>query len=184
MESSVLQYGAAANDVAFYRLADAMFIKAECLLRLGRDKQQAADLVSAVRARSFDNSAQALRTVADLEGGSVYEYGYRENTRTGYTHSGGFAPVGEPFYTEITNEGGADIVLGGLLDDLGWEFVGEHHRRQDLIRFKLTDGRNVFNGKSWFCKRATTETHWDYFPIPKPARDANINLVQTAGYQD
>ena len=34
----------------------------------------------------------------------------------------------------ITEEGGDDIELGGLLDELAWEFVAEHHRRQDLIR--------------------------------------------------
>ena len=184
-------FGAGANDVAFYRLADAMFIKAECLLRLGRDKQTAADLVSQVRARSFESPAQALRTVADLEGGSRYPYGFRENTRDTWLYAPytNLTPAGVPtppmdFYTEYTFEGGDDIILGGLLDDLGWEFVGEHHRRQDLIRFKMTDGRNVFNGKSWFCKRATTETYWDYFPIPQPAREANIKLFQTEGYQE
>ena len=53
-----------------------MFIKAECLLRLDQDKQTAADLVSEVRERSFPgNPAKAIRTVADLEGGSVYDYG-------------------------------------------------------------------------------------------------------------
>ena len=56
----------------------------------------------------------------------------------------------------FTHEGGDDIELGGLLDDLAWEFVGEHHRRQDLIRFRLKDGsRNIFNGKSRFCYDAT-----------------------------
>ena len=48
----------------------------------------------------------------------------------------------------------------------------------------MADGRNVFNGKSWFCKDATTETHWNYFPIPKDARDANQSLVQNQGYTD
>jgi hypothetical protein len=47
----------------------------------------------------------------------------------------------------------------------------------------MTDGRNVFNGKSWFCKDATDETHWDYFPIPKSALDANITLEQNEGYE-
>jgi hypothetical protein len=46
----------------------------------------------------------------------------------------------------------------------------------------MTDGRNVFNGKSWFCKNATAETHWNYFPIPKLAMDANISLQQNQGY--
>lgn len=170
-------YGTYGNDVAFFRLADAMFIKAECLLRLGRDEQTAADLITEVRKRSFDSAAKAVRTVAELKGGSKYDYGHREYTSEGYANW-------DPSSYISTVEGGADIEFGGLLDDLAWEFVGEHHRRQDLIRFKMTDGRNVFNGKSWFCKDATTQTHWDYFPIPKGAMDANISLVQNEGYSD
>lgn len=166
--------GTYGNDVPFFRYADALFIKAECLLRLGRDKQTAADLITEVRKRSFPNSAvKATRTVADLEGGSVYDYGHREYTSEGYNNW-------ETYVS--TTEGGADIILGGLLDDLAWEFVGEHHRRQDLIRFKMKDGRSVFNGKSWFCKDATTEEHWNVYPIPKGAMDANISLKQNDGY--
>lgn len=168
--------GTYGNDVAFFRLADAMFIKAECLLRLGRDEQTAADLISQVRARSFDSAAKATRTVEQLKGGSRYDYGHREYTSEGFANW-------DPASYKATNEGGADIALGGLLDDLAWEFVGEHHRRQDLVRFKMADGRSVFNGKSWFCKDATTETHWNYFPIPKSAIDANISLVQNPGYE-
>ncbi len=81
-------------------------------------------------------------------------------------------------------EGGDDVEFGGLLDDLAWEFVGEHHRRQDLVRFKMTDGRSVFNGKSWFCKDATEDSYWNVFPIPESALDANISLVQNTGYND
>jgi len=168
--------GTYGNDVAFFRLADAYFIKAECLLRLGRDKETAAQLISDVRKRSFPNaSAKATRTVASLEGGSRYPYGHREYTCEGYANW-------DPSSYITTSEGGTDILLGGLLDDLAWEFVGEHHRRQDLIRFKMSDGRNVFNGKSWFCKDATTSTHWNYFAIPKEALDANITLKQNQGY--
>ena len=167
--------GTSGDDVAFFRLADAMFIKAECLLRLVRDEQTAADLVTEVRKRSFDSAAKAIRTVAQLKGGSHYDYGHREYNCEGFANW-------DPAKYKTTSEGGADIQLGGLLDDLAWEFVGEHHRRQDLVRFKMADGRNVFNGKSWFCKDATTQTYWDYFPIPKSALDANISLKQNKGY--
>ncbi len=167
--------GTYGNDVAFFRLADAMFMKAECLLRLGRDEQTAANLVTEVRTRNFENASDATRTVAQLKGGSIYDYGHREYTCEGYSNWDRASYIS-------TQEGGADIILGGLLDDLAWEFVGEHHRRQDLIRFKMSDGRNVFNGKSWFCKDATNETHWDYFPIPKSFMDSNISLVQNEGY--
>ncbi|HBB91839.1 MAG: hypothetical protein A2X22_07975 [Bacteroidetes bacterium GWF2_49_14] len=168
--------GTYGNDVCFYRLADAMFIKAECLLRLGRDQQVAADLVSEVRERSFPGKeAKARRTVSDLEGGSCYDYGLRETRADGQEVS--------------TFEGGDDIELGGLLDDLAWEFVGEHHRRQDLIRFRLRDGsRNVFNGKSRFCYDARSvpssdDTKKNLYPIYQNFLDANINLKQNSGYE-
>lgn len=168
--------GTYGNDVAFFRYADALFIKAECLLRLGQDEEEAANLVNQVRARAFkENAVKAVRTVAQLKGGSVYNYGHREYTCEGYANWDNASYIS-------TTEGGSDIQLGGLLDDLAWEFVGEHHRRQDLIRFTMADGRNVFNGKSWFCKDATTETHWNYFPLPKAAMDANISLTQNEGY--
>ncbi len=165
--------GTYGNDVAFFRLADAMFIKAECLLRLGREEETAANLISTIRQRSFKLASKAKRTVTDLKGGSKYDYGHREYTSEGFANW-------ETFIS--TSEGGTDIEFGGLLDDLAWEFAGEHHRRQDLIRFKMADGRNVFNGKSWFCKDATNETHWDYFPIPRTVMDANISLKQNEGY--
>jgi len=168
-------FGTYGNDLCYFRLADAMFIKAECLLRLGRDEQTAADLITEVRMRSFDSPEKARRTIEDLKGGSVYDYGHREYTCVG-------AANWDPASFIATYEGGDDIILGGLLDDLAWEFVGEHHRRQDLIRFRMTDGRNVFNGKSWFCKDATHETHWDYFPISRQALQANILLEQSEGY--
>lgn len=168
-------FGTAADDIPIFRLADAMFIKAECLLRLGRDEQVAADLVTEVRKRSFDDSSKATRTAAQLKGASVYNYGHREYTCEGFANW-------DPASYISTVEGGANIELGGLLDDLAWEFAGEAHRRQDLIRFKMTDGRSVYNGKSWFCKDATTESHWNYFPIPEAMLRANINLKQNQGY--
>ena len=139
----------------------------------------AAQLVTQVRQRSFGaNVAKATRTVADLEGGSVYQYGHDEYTvpedaTSGYTD----------WSTHVTTfEGGSDIELGGLLDDLGWEFCCELHRRQDLIRFKMKDGRSVWNGKSWFCKDATSETTYTIFSIPNEAMKANISLKQNPGY--
>lgn len=165
-------WGTSYDDVPFFRYADALMIKAECLLRLGQNEQEAADLVTAVRARNFSNPADAVRTVAQLKGGSCYNYGYQEtDPNTGESIS--------------TTEGGADIQLGGLLDELAWEFVGEHHRRQDLIRFTMTNGMNVYNGKSWFCKSALTDPndhHLDIFPIGIDFLDGNPNLKQNPGY--
>ena len=173
------------DDVPFFRLTDAYFIKAECLLRLGgyngETEQDAADIVTMIRQRAFKNNpAKAVRTVEQLKGGSVYDYGLRE-TQGEVNESGELVNV---VNTE-THEGGSDIILGGLLDDLAWEFVYEHHRRQDLIRFKMTNGCNVFNGKSWFGKSAITNAsdhHLDIYQILQDFLEANLKLIQNPGY--
>lgn len=165
--------GTTATDIAMFRYTDVLMMKAECLLRLGRDEQTAADLVTQVRQRAFDNATKAKRTVADLKGGSKYAYGHNEYTSVGFNDWG----------THVTTyEGGEDIELGGLLDDLGWEFVGELHRRQDMVRFRTTSGVSVYTAKSYFCKDGNQETYREAFPIPNDAMLANIKLVQNTGY--
>ncbi len=171
-------FGSSYDDVPYFRLADAYYMKAECLLRLGGYKgeteQTAADLVTSVRMRAFGNDAsKAAVTVAQLKGGSKYNYGHRENT----------GKQGEADNWIITHEGGADIELGGLLDELAKEFVCEAHRRDDIIRFNIKGtNMNVYCGKSWFCKDAETDRHSDIFPIPKVALDGNRKLKQNPGY--
>ena len=140
---------------------------------MGRDEQTAADLVTEVRKRSFESLAEATRTVADLKGGSVYAYGHSEYEPIAYNDWSNYIS---------TYEGGDDIELGGLFDDLGWEFACEEHRRQDMIRFKMADGRNVFNGKSYFCKDAVTTDHWNIFPIPESVMRTNTTIEQNPGY--
>lgn len=172
--------GTTADDVVIFRYADALFIKAECLLRLGKEKSIAADLITSVRKRSFTDAAKATRTVAQLEGGSVYEYGHQEYTGTPNAEGNVICTDWSGYIS--TFEGGSDIELGGLLDDLGWEFCAELHRRQDLRRFKMADGRSVWNGKSWFCKDATSDTTYDVYSIPETALQANSKLKQNPGY--
>ena len=169
--------GTYGDDVPFFRLTDAYMIKAECLLRLsgynGETEQTAADIVTMIRQRAFKaNPEKATRTVEQLKGPSVYNYGHQENT----------ALEGEDDNWIITEEGGADIEFGGLLDDLAWEFVGEHHRRQDLIRFQLANGNNVYTGKSRFCFDADNNPQKNIFPIPQDFLDSNSKLVQNPGY--
>lgn len=171
--------GTSYDDVAYFRLADAYMMKAECLLRLGgyngETEQDAADLVTAVRRRAFADADDAVVTVADLKGGSKYKYGHHENQ----------GEQGSEDKWIITDEGGDDIELGGLLDELAREFVCEAHRRDDLIRFRIKgSSMNVFNGKSWFCKDAVSDRHCDIFPLPQTALDGNIKLKQNPGYNN
>lgn len=145
------------NDYVVLRYADVLMMKAECLLRTGH-ADEAANIVSQVRERSFtDNPELATVTGSELQAGSIYDYGLRDY-KLGTTH-----------------EGGADIIYGRFLDELGWEFVGEGHRRQDMIRF------GVFTTKPFFS-HVPQDDHVILFPIPLDELNKNTNLTQNSGY--
>ncbi len=148
------------NDYPMFRYADVLMMKAEALLRTG-NSGEAARLVSQVRERAFrDNPEKAVVSGAQLVRGSIYEYGWQEKDGT----------IG------VTN-GGADIQYGRFLDELGWEFAAEAHRRQDLIRF------GVFQTKSWFNHRPHAQAQQrTLFPIPFQELNTNPNLTQNPGY--
>ena len=144
------------NDFPVFRYADILLMKAESLLRSGSN-DDAAQIVTSVRERCFrDTPEKAEVTGAELIEGSTYDYGLRnENTST--------------------NEGGDDIAYGRFLDELGWEFHQEGHRRQDMIRF------GAFSQKSWFSHSAS-DNYRTLYPIPQPALNSNTNLEQNPGY--
>lgn len=144
------------NDFPLFRYADVLMMKAECLLRTGH-AEEAAALVTQLRQRAFkDNPAKATVTGAQLTGGSNYDYGRRSALAT-------------------TQEGGANIKYGRMLDELGWEFEQEGRRRQDMIRF------GVFTTKSWF-DHPTSEANKTLFPLPRTEIEKNNNLKQNPGY--
>jgi starch-binding outer membrane protein, SusD/RagB family len=145
------------NDFPVFRYADVLMMKAESLLRTGKENEAAA-IVTQVRQRAFlGNTAKATVTGAQLKSGSTYSYGRRDINLT-------------------TNEGGADIMYGRFLDELGWEFDQEGRRRQDMIRF------GVFHRKSWFSHSAHNDINKTLFPIPRTELTKNPKLKQNPGY--
>jgi starch-binding outer membrane protein, SusD/RagB family len=153
--------GSLDNDFPMLRYADVLMMKAESLLRLGR-ADEAAVLVTQVRQRAFKNTNPSKATVtgAQLTQGSTYAYGL-QNTN-GQIQTG-------------TGSGGSDIQYGRMLDELGWEFAAEAHRRQDLIRF------GVFGTKAWFNHSPSSPSK-ALFPIPAAEINKNPKLVQNPGY--
>lgn len=145
------------NDFPFFRYADILLMKAECLLRSG-NPDEAATLVTQVRARSFkENPEKATVTANDLQQNSRYHYGYVENYK-------------------LVDEGNTTpIQYGRLLDELGWEFAWEGHRRRDMIRF------GVFTSKSWLSHKPNGD-YRTTFPIPQQTINSNPNLTQNQGY--
>lgn len=144
------------NDFPLFRYADILMTKAEALLRSGQASQAAA-LVTQVRQRNFANAALATVTAADLAQGSSYPYG--------------------PSLNNVINplQGGANVQYGRMLDELGWEFAAEGHRRQDMIRF------GVYTTKSWLS-HTPNGAYRTLMPIPQGVLDTNGNLKQNPGY--
>lgn len=138
------------NDWPLFRYADILMMKAEALMRSGQPG--AGELVTEVRKRAFEDVNDAIVTDQQLEEGSSYDYGRRdENVET--------------------HEGGSDIKYGRFLDELGWEFCQEGRRRQDMIRF------GVFTTKSWFSHDKSNSNR-NLYPIPNKIMLTNSNLTQ------
>jgi len=150
--------GSLSNDFPFFRYAQVLLIKAECLLRLGQSND-AASLVTEVRARAFtETPSKATVTGDELLQNSRYQYGFVEDY-------------------EITAAGdNTPIQFGRMLDELGWEFVWEAHRRRDMIRF------GVYTTKSWLSHKPNGN-YRTVFPIPQIAINSNPKLVQHTDYQ-
>jgi hypothetical protein len=144
------------NDFPLFRYADVLMMKAEALLRTSQ-ASQAATLVTQVRQRNFASAAQATVTAAELAQGSSYPYGPANNN------------VINPL------QGGADIQYGRMLDELGWEFTAEGHRRPDMIRF------DAFTKKSWLS-HVPNGAYRTLMPLPQGALNTNSNLKQNPGY--
>lgn len=149
--------GNMSNDLPYFRYTDVLMMKAECLLRTGK-KDEAATLVSQVRARAFDDPNKAKVTGAELEGNTTIKYGTLDENGN------------------IDNPGDqSPVKYGRFLDELGWEFAAEYRRRTDMIRF------GVYQKKSWY-NHTPKGDYTILFPIGEDQLNTNPNLKQNPGY--
>ncbi|QGY44801.1 RagB/SusD family nutrient uptake outer membrane protein [Maribellus comscasis] len=146
------------NDLPYFRYADVLMMKAECLLRTGKS-DEAATLVTEIRERSFDDPAEAAVTGAELEGNTTIQYGT-------LAEDGSIDDPGDQ----------TPVQYGRFLDELGWEFAAEFRRRTDMIRF------GVYQTKSWYNHTPKGE-YTALFPIGLEELNTNPNLVQNPGYE-
>jgi hypothetical protein len=76
-----------------------------------------------------------------------------------------------------------ELNLNFILDERGRELNFEGHRRSDLIRFgKFTGGSYVWPWKGNVKDGTSIPDHYNLFPIPLKAMQANPNLTQNPGY--
>lgn len=76
----------------------------------------------------------------------------------------------------FTNTATADDFITALVNERGWEFCVEGHRRWDLLRL------NRYQQVLQATGRQFDEQHMKYYPIPQTEIDVNPNLVQTQGF--
>lgn len=146
------------NDVPFFRYAQVLMMKAECLLKKGL-ADDAATIVTLVRQRAFNNNPdKATVTGAQLTANSKYNYGYVEN------------------YNIVEKGDISSVEFGGFYDELGYEFACEWIRRRDMIRF------GTYTTKNWLSHKPLGEKT-KVFPIPQIVVDANSNLEQNPLYK-
>jgi hypothetical protein len=157
--------GSSDVDYPILRYAEVLMMRAEALMRSGQPG--AGALVTQVRQRNFKGAAAAKAVVTDAQllAGSVYNYGWYDTDGVVKTAKNG---------TPVTN-GGGDIQYGRFLDELGWEFAIEAHRRTDLVRF------GVFTTKTWF-NHTPNGAFRTVFAIPSGAISTNSKLTQNTGY--
>jgi hypothetical protein len=84
----------------------------------------------------------------------------------------------------------SSVTLDNIMMERRFELAWEGYARQDKIRFghfgdpipgwkDYTDPVDVFDNPEWF---PAGHTHYDLFPIPQAAINANPNLMQNPGY--
>ena len=178
------------NDFPYFRYAEILMMKAEAILRIsnGARADEAAELVSQVRRRSFANTnpAKGTLTGADLLADTKYQYG-----RYVFPSDPAYLVVNTPEWFNVpvtidfagTNQD--PVQFGGLYDEWGWEFVAEMHRRMDMIRF------GTFQTKTWYNHDPSDLTNAlnigndiIIFPLQRTPLSNNINLRQNPGYPD
>jgi hypothetical protein len=77
----------------------------------------------------------------------------------------------------------SQLTLDFILDERARELNFEGHRRTDLIRFgKFTGGTYLWPWKGNVKDGVSIPTHYNLFPIPLRALQANPNLTQNPGY--
>ena len=171
------------NDVPYFRLAEAYYTAAECILRgkASTHGNTAVDLVNAVRTRVAPATTEAV-----LRGNTKMVYGlvpwgaatYAMWTEHDATHD--WSSVVETLESSQkpvqSGQDAAAVFLGGMYDEWGWEFALEGLRRQQMIRF------GTFSTKNWFNHEAIPDGHTALFPIPLDVLNTNPNLKQNPGY--
>ena len=174
------------NDVSWFRLAEAYYTAAECILRgASSSRHNAVELVNAVRSRSVATPItleQLTTTTSRVQYGKC-TYGdlkAEDLTKYGVSHNWDEDNrAAELEASQVAVPSGKDndpIFLAGMYDEWGFEFALEGLRRQQMIRF------GTFSTRNWFNHDADADDTKAIFPISKSDQLDNKYLGQNPGY--
>lgn len=174
------------NDVSYFRLAEAYYTAAECILRGQTGHKSAAEYVNDVRGRSVDTpiTEAELRatksrvqygycTFGDINADDIQKYGVFHN----WDDDNRAAQLEASQVAEPSGKDNDPIYLAGMYDEWGYEFALEAMRRTQMIRF------GTFSTKNWFNHTADEDGTKAIFPIAKSDQQDNKNLGQNPGYE-
>lgn len=174
------------NDVSWFRLAEAYYTAAECILRGCPSSKNPVDLVNAVRSRSIATPITleeltstksafqyGLASYGDITTADIQNYGVLHD----WDRDGRAAELEASQVTVPSGHDNDPITLAGMYDEWGWEFALEGLRRQQMIRF------GTFGTRNWFNHTADNSTDKCIFPIAKDDQRDNANLGQNPGYE-
>ena len=176
------------NDVSWFRLAEAYYTAAECILRGAASSygKTAAEYVNAVRSRSVatpltDEDLKStvsrvqygLLSYGDINADDIKNYGvfhnWDDNNR-----------AAELVASQVAQPSGKDndpIYLAGMYDEWGYEFALEGMRRTQMIRF------GTFSTRNWYNHTADADDTKAIFPIARSDQQDNSNMGQNPGYE-
>jgi hypothetical protein len=180
------------NDFPYFRYAEILMMKAEAILRLsnGARADEAAELVSQVRRRSFANTnpAKGTLTGADLLRDTKYQYGrYVFPSDRVYLDINAPEWFNVPITIDFAGTNQDPVQFGGLYDEWGWEFAAEMHRRMDMIRFGTFQTKTWYNhdpNSNYLSEALKIGNDIIIFPLQRTPLSNNINLKQNPGYPD
>lgn len=174
------------NDVSWFRLAEAYYTAAECILRgASSSRHTAVELVNAVRSRSVDTPITleeltstksrvqyGLCTFGDITPGDMSKYGVFHN----WDDDNRAAQLEASQVPVPSGHDNDPIFLAGMYDEWGYEFALEGLRRQQMIRF------GTYSTRNWFNHEADGDNTKALYPISKGDQENNSNLGQNPGY--
>ena len=163
------------NDMVVMRYAEVLYMKAECLIRLGRNSESVPLFQEVLQYRGYNYNNIESEAKTPSGGAVTYDFAKDEGKDASWAQ----AMMSKKWLmpTSLTEIIPASPDLEFMDQELRREFIFEDHRRTDMIRM------DKFLTETWGGHLTPTmDENKLIFPIPSTELGKNPNLVQNPGY--